>query len=65
MDPRLPYRNIPKKLCISFLHHAVIWLGLVLLSPPPLLPSPLPSSLLTIPPLVELSEHINEVYLVE
>jgi hypothetical protein len=44
MEPRLLYRNILEKLSISIPCHAVIWLGLVPLSPPLLPPSPSPPS---------------------
>jgi hypothetical protein len=53
VDPR-------KKLCIPIPSHAVVWLGLVPLSPSPLPPGPSPPSLLTIPPLAELSGNIRE-----
>jgi hypothetical protein len=58
MDPRPPNRNVPKKHCIPIPSHAVIWLRLVLLSPPPLPPSPSPASLSSIPPPLEVRETL-------
>ena len=66
VDPRPSYCNVLKKLCVSIPSHAVIWLGLVPLSPPPLPPSPSPASLSTIPPALKvLSGDAGESDLVE
>ncbi len=66
MDPRPPECNALEKLCVPIPGHAIIWLGMMPLSPPPLPPSPLcPPSLLSTLPLQEFVGHIGEVHLVE
>jgi hypothetical protein len=66
VDAGLLERHIPKELHAPIPSHAVIWLGLMPLSPP-LLPlgPPCPSSLSSTSSLDKFAGHIDEVYLVK
>ncbi len=66
MDPWLSECHIPYELCICIPSHAVIWLGLMPLSPPPLPPGPLrPSSLLLTWSLDKFPQPVNKINLIE
>ncbi len=66
MKPRLPKRHIAKKLCVFAPSHAIVWLGLMPMYPPPLLPSPPPPLFLSSATSLDVFlGHVNEVYFVK
>jgi hypothetical protein len=66
MDPQLLECHISYERCICVPSHAVIWLGLMPLSPPQLLPDPLrPPSLLSTLSLEKFLQPDDKIHLVE
>jgi hypothetical protein len=66
VDAGLSERHIPKELRVPIPSHALIWLGLMPLSPSLLPPGPpRPSSLSSTLSLDEFLGHIDEVHLVK
>jgi hypothetical protein len=65
VDPGLPKRHIAEMPHVQLPCHAIIWLGLMPVSPPLLLPSPsCPSSLSLIMSLDVFAAHVDEVYFI-
>jgi hypothetical protein len=65
VDPGLPKCHIVKMPHIQLPCHAILWLGLMPVSPPLLLPCPSrPSSLLSTSSLDVFAAHVNKIYLV-
>jgi hypothetical protein len=65
MKPRLPKHHIAKKLRVFASSHTIVWLGLMPMYPPLLLPSPpCPLSLSSTTSLDVFLGHVNKVYFV-
>ena len=66
IDPGLPKRHIVEMLHIRLPRHAIIWLGLMPVSPPLLSPGPLrSSSLSSTTSLNVFADHIDEIHLIK